>query len=571
MKRRAARQPVNDTDISAVKQSSTYLETVSSCSDGNESGRLNCVEHYSYAIDKENLPQLPTPKTPRHRDAFSKKVQITPRHEHPRGKPLTPHAPWTPRTPSNASSIFACARKLFVTGAGPGKLIGRADEKRELGDIVGHGLTSGKSQCVYVSGPPGTGKSAVVSELCSQLRVESSATFVYVNCMSLQNSDELCRKLINELSGDPFRGTVPTELAAELQSMLSKPKKAKNDDRTYTIILDEVDSLLQLDVEIVYKLFEWSLLKSSRFILIGIANALDLTDRFLPSLKARNLKPRLLPFMPYTADQIVAIVTEKLQSLLSDHLDCPVGFIPFIHPVAIQLCARKVASQTGDLRKAFNIIRRTIEVVEAETIAKHNNDLFGSSPSKSPLGENPNLASKSLQQSKAPQKPLDALTPLTAPRGTVAHVSRVAAAVLSHGTTQRLQGLNLQQKAALCALDQHEARQRKATSSLFATPLKSKRSGPTVRTLYSSYSASCQQEHSLTALTLSEFVDVISSLESLGLVYRDCGKATGARSTPSKRAKEENMALSSLVDPKEMRECLRGAEGVILRSLIQGV
>lgn len=50
--------------------------------------------------------------------------------------------------------------------------------------------------------------------------------------------------------------------------------------------------------------------------LIGIANTLDLTDRILPRLEAReNCKPQLLNFPPYTRNQIAAILQDRLSQV----------------------------------------------------------------------------------------------------------------------------------------------------------------------------------------------------------------------------------------------------------------
>ncbi len=54
------------------------------------------------------------------------------------------------------------------------------------------------------------------------------------------------------------------------------------------LILDEIDNLNTKDHDVLYKLFEWPNLPESRFVLIGIANALDLIDRILPRLKSKN-------------------------------------------------------------------------------------------------------------------------------------------------------------------------------------------------------------------------------------------------------------------------------------------
>ena len=81
---------------------------------------------------------------------------------------------------------------------------------------------------------------------------------------------------------------------------------------------------------------------------IGIANTLDLTDRILPRLQTHaKCRPQLLHFPPYTKDQIVTILQERLGS--NTELD--------IDPMAVQFCARKSAAIHGDLRKALDVCR----------------------------------------------------------------------------------------------------------------------------------------------------------------------------------------------------------------------
>ena len=50
---------------------------------------------------------------------------------------------------------------------------------------------------------------------------------------------------------------------------------------------------------------------------VGIANALDLTDRILPRLNVRaSCKPQLLHFTPYSKDQIVTVLESRLKQVI---------------------------------------------------------------------------------------------------------------------------------------------------------------------------------------------------------------------------------------------------------------
>lgn len=520
---------------------------------------------------EENVVQLPTPKTPRHQDALSKRVPVTPRHRVGLvGKPLTPRTHPTPITPSTAPTVYNCARRLFTRSANPGRLVGREEERSEIRTFVEEGIESKSGRCMYVSGPPGTGKSALVGEVCGDIQRTDTVKTAYINCMSAKCSKDVYDKLAREFC-DSDDELDCDEMEYLRQIILPEEKSS---DHVYIVVLDEIDHLLTLDLEILYALFQWSLHRSSRLILIGIANALDLTDRFLPRLKARNLKPQLLPFLPYTAPQIASIITTKLQSLLVLDPSVPIDNVPFFHPAAIQLCSKKAASQSGDLRKAFDIIRRTIDLIETETRQSNRSDPAAKalqiSPSKTPLSENSNLSSHK-RTSFARATSLATLTPSTAPRATIAHVSRVSAAALSNGISQRLQKLNLQQKAALCSLVYHEKASRKVASSIFATPSKSSQA-PNIRKLYETYCTLCKREDALHPLSMTEFIDILGGLETLGLLGEEkCGRGlSGKAGTPTRKRKHvgDLKRFVSFVDEVEVKGCVEGVSGGILKGLL---
>jgi len=54
------------------------------------------------------------------------------------------------------------------------------------------------------------------------------------------------------------------------------------------LVLDEIDQLESKNQDVLYTVFEWPALASSRLALVGIANTLDLTDRVLPRLQVQG-------------------------------------------------------------------------------------------------------------------------------------------------------------------------------------------------------------------------------------------------------------------------------------------
>ncbi|OAA49240.1 cell division control protein Cdc6 [Metarhizium rileyi] len=521
-----------------------------------------------------------TPSTPRHRDALSD-YPTTPRHAvMSAGKLFRRLTPNSPLSPSTVQTVYHSARQLFARGAEPGQLIGRESEREELTNFLDRCNSSTPNGCLYVSGAPGTGKSAMITEMTRGLSEQDGITSVYINCMSIKSSKDLYTTLLTELGEN---GNVSENEAISALQLVFSPK-AKSSS-VYLITLDEIDHILTMGLECLYRVFEWSLQKSSRLALIGIANALDLTDRFLPRLKSKNLKPDLLPFLPYTAAQVKTIITTRLKSLMPE--GGKEGYVPFIHPAAIELCSRKVASQTGDVRKAFEICRRALDLVETETRSKHEEEarekLLQMTPSKRPLGEKVNGAAgsgsaRSVLQMMASS--LKGLTAETAPRASIGHLNKVTAAAFSNGTTQRLRTLNLQQKVALCALTAYENRSRASmrASSAPTTPSKSRSLAPTMKMLFDTYCQLCTRDSLLHPLSSSEFREVVGSLETLGLISAVDGKngSFNIAQTPSKRGRKPTVGsgdekrFASCAGEKEIESVADGPGAGILRGILSG-
>lgn len=527
---------------------------------------------HNLALD-ENVPPttVSTPSAVRYKDAFET-TPSTPKHRvRLATRLLTPRSSRS-STPLKSHNVYSLARQAF-TQVGTSKIIGREAEREQLNKFIRNAMEAGVGGCTYVSGPPGTGKSALVLEILEQFR-DQPIKVASINCVALKSSSEVLARFTQEFCPSTH---VKTGSKASLARLFTTRKAGSP---MHLVLLDEMDTLLGGDCELLSSIFEWAMHPTSSLILIGIANALDLTDRFLPRLKLRNVKPQLLPFLPYSAEQISTIITEKLRSLLPAESTMAADFVPLMQPAAIQLSGKKIASQTGDLRKAFSLIRRAIDQVEQETLLKMSQEQ-SVTPTKQPLGEVTNPTTKPPSWSVSPMKEktsptvqrsiLSQLTMVSAPRASIAHVARIASSIFNNSAQSRLGGLNLQQKAVLCSLVASEKRQ--VQRDPYKTPSKAWSKIATVKGLFEMYAMLCNRDEGiLQVLKSTEFRDVVASLETLGLVHEASGRNSSLltpTSTPSRSVRGmDDKQIVSAVSEKEMRDSLNGPGSDLLQRLL---
>lgn len=252
---------------------------------------------------------------------------------------------------------YCDARKALHSDT-PENLPGREKELGELENFIQLHLTKKSSASLYVSGPPGTGKTASLSQIMSKPEYKSSFKTVYINCTTTKSASAIYGKIIEELELSVTKSTKNSKIVIE--------KYLNGKHKMLLLILDEIDQLETKNQSVLYSIFEWPSRPDSKLILVGIANSLDLTDRLLPRLNAKcELKPKLMHFASYTKQQIENIIVERLKA--ADVMDV-------FAPVAIKLLAGKVAAVSGDIRRALDISRRVIELTESKKILQPTND-----------------------------------------------------------------------------------------------------------------------------------------------------------------------------------------------------
>ncbi|KAJ0083889.1 hypothetical protein Patl1_31133 [Pistacia atlantica] len=260
---------------------------------------------------------------------------------------------------SYVEQMSAVKEALHVSTA-PSTVVCREEEQKRVLEFCKKHLEQEKAGSLYVCGCPGTGKSLSMDKIKQHLldwaKEEGFQVpdLLAINCTSLTNTSEIFSKIIFKIQGrKKINGS--TSPLQHLQNLYSQ-KQQSSGSKMMLIVADELDYLITRDRAVLHDLFMLTTFSFSRFILIGIANAIDLADRFLPRLQSLNCKPLVVTFRAYSKDQIIRILQERLMAL---------PYIVF-QPQALELCARKVAAASGDMRKALSVCRSAIEVLDAE-------------------------------------------------------------------------------------------------------------------------------------------------------------------------------------------------------------
>uniref|UniRef100_A0A034VNB0 Origin recognition complex subunit 1 n=1 Tax=Bactrocera dorsalis TaxID=27457 RepID=A0A034VNB0_BACDO len=218
--------------------------------------------------------------------------------------------------------------------------------------------------CMYVSGVPGTGKTATVTGVIRMLQRKQANDelppfeFVEINGMRLTEPRQAYVQIYKQLTGK----TVSWEQA---HSLLEKRFTTPAPRRVTTVLLvDELDILCNRRQDVVYNLLDWPTKSAAHLVVITIANTMDLPERLLMGKVTSRLGLTRLTFQPYTHKQLQEIVTMRLSGSEAFKSD------------AVQLVARKVAAVSGDARRALDICRRATEIAESAILPKDSDNIM---------------------------------------------------------------------------------------------------------------------------------------------------------------------------------------------------
>jgi origin recognition complex subunit 1 len=307
----------------------------------------------------------------------------------------------------------------------------------------------GTGTCIYISGTPGTGKTATVREVVTQLNSAVLAEemddfiFVEINGMKVTDPHQSYSLLWEALKGDRVS---PSHALDLLEREFSHPSPRRV---SCVVLMDELDQLVTKNQSVMYNFFNWPALRHSRLIVLAVANTMDLPERTLSNKISSRLGLTRITFPGYKHTDLMEIITTRLSNVPGNIVDAD----------AIQFASRKVAAVSGDARRALDICRRAVEIAEqaSEVAIKDSNpddanadetESLPPTPSKTPARKE--RSTNKHHKAQSPQKN----PPHKQPSGrvTIATIKQAIQEATSTPLQQSLRCLPLSAKLFLAAL-----------------------------------------------------------------------------------------------------------------------
>ncbi|KAL5290488.1 ORC1 family protein [Megaselia abdita] len=260
---------------------------------------------------------------------------------------------------SRKSNLQITRERLHVSAI-PSSLPCRESEFNNIYQFLEGKIQDQCGGCIYVSGVPGTGKTATVTGVIRELQKEVKRDellpfdFIEINGMRLTEPRQAYVEIYKKLTGKTLSWEHAHSLL-EKRFTTSAPHR-----KTIVLLVDELDILCNRRQDVVYNLLDWPTKSAARLVVVTIANTMDLPERLLMGKVTSRLGLTRLTFQPYTHKQLQEIVTARICGSDSFKSD------------AVQLVARKVAAVSGDCRRALDICRRATEIADSNTKSKDN-------------------------------------------------------------------------------------------------------------------------------------------------------------------------------------------------------
>lgn len=254
-------------------------------------------------------------------------------------------------------------------------------EAGEVADIKRRHL----NKTMFVCGVPGTGKTATtmyVLDKLANVNTKKSTVLhpfqsIYINGQHLSTPNKVFTEILHQITGETWsseraqekldkifmRGSNDKELVEKKTTTTRKASKRKAVPNGYfVLVIDEMDLLYtEKRQSIFYSLFDWPTSYDSRLILIAIANAMNLPEKFMRGRISSRMGWEKLVFESYNSTCLENILKTRLGvGLLNKCFD----------KGAIVISTKRIGNANGDARRILDTCRLAIDKAICDGLPK---------------------------------------------------------------------------------------------------------------------------------------------------------------------------------------------------------
>ncbi|MEM3237096.1 MAG: AAA family ATPase, partial [Candidatus Micrarchaeaceae archaeon] len=218
-------------------------------------------------------------------------------------------------------------------------------------------LKGSRGRNIFIYGKTGTGKTSCIKNIISKINSSPSvkAKISYINCRIYNSRYRVLNKIVaDNMPTYAKRGYGIVDIYEKIISWIEE------DGKILIVVLDEIDTVKDLD-DLIYTLSRAnSDIKSGGITMIGISNRISFKDQLDPR-SLSTLDETEIVFPPYNSNELAAIMQQRLAIATKPNV---------VENAAVNLAAAIAAGESGDARLALKILAKACELSEEEGLAK---------------------------------------------------------------------------------------------------------------------------------------------------------------------------------------------------------
>lgn len=245
----------------------------------------------------------------------------------------------------------------------PNTIYHRDGEVKQIAQILAPSLRGEIPNNILINGSSGVGKTTVVKYVAKSLKAKAQSMnvpfdYIYLNCklQKINTQYRLLANIANELGRTVPATGLPTDAIYKIVYELINTRPT-----TLVVILDEIDAMSESSdgLYCLYRIND-ELANGSKVCVIGISNDINFIEKIDTRAKSSSSREDVI-FPSYNAMQLKSILEQRASIAFQEGV---------MEPGVIERCAALAAQESGDVRRALDLLRVAGELAERKGFKK---------------------------------------------------------------------------------------------------------------------------------------------------------------------------------------------------------